>query len=192
MINNLVYSGVVDPGRDLHRAAARAVDRAPAHARRRPRAPPARPAPRRRRTARRPAPPRSRSSPSCSSAARRTSSPARSTSRSATSRRSSRSPRSSARRSPTSSTYRLCRALRRRDGPERTERAGGVVRDAGGGYHGGSASDVDSTRAHRRADEPATRWTSADRRAGRRMIDQAAAAADRAGRGHRPASGTSS
>lgn len=32
-------------------------------------------------------------------------------------------------------TWRLCRALARRPGPARTERAGGVVRDAGGGYH---------------------------------------------------------
>ena len=67
-----------------------------------------------RRTARRPARRRSRSSPCCSSAARRTSSPARSTSRSATSRRPAGRRRWSARRSPTSSTWRLCRALRRR------------------------------------------------------------------------------
>ena len=33
-------------------------------------------------------------------------------------------------------TYHLCAALRRREGPERTERAGIIVRDAGGGYHG--------------------------------------------------------
>jgi ubiquinol-cytochrome c reductase cytochrome b subunit len=32
-------------------------------------------------------------------------------------------------------TYRICQALRTRPGPDRTERAGGVVRDAGGGYH---------------------------------------------------------
>jgi ubiquinol-cytochrome c reductase cytochrome b subunit len=32
--------------------------------------------------------------------------------------------------------YHLCAALRRREGPERTERAGVVVRDPGGGYHG--------------------------------------------------------
>ena len=32
--------------------------------------------------------------------------------------------------------YQLCVALRRREGPERTERAGVVVRDSGGGYHG--------------------------------------------------------
>ncbi len=32
-------------------------------------------------------------------------------------------------------TYRICRALATRPGPDRTERAGGVVRDAGGGYH---------------------------------------------------------
>jgi ubiquinol-cytochrome c reductase cytochrome b subunit len=32
--------------------------------------------------------------------------------------------------------YHLCVALRRREGPERTERAGIIVRDAGGGYHG--------------------------------------------------------
>jgi ubiquinol-cytochrome c reductase cytochrome b subunit len=32
-------------------------------------------------------------------------------------------------------TLRLCRALVSRPGPERTERSGGVVRDAGGGYH---------------------------------------------------------
>lgn len=30
----------------------------------------------------------------------------------------------------------LCRELARRPGPERTERAGGIARDAGGGYHG--------------------------------------------------------
>ena len=40
--------------------------------------------------------------------------------------------------------YHLCVALRRREGPERTERAGVVVRDAGGGYHGvGEAHDSD-------------------------------------------------
>ncbi|MBA3289579.1 MAG: ubiquinol-cytochrome c reductase cytochrome b subunit, partial [Acidimicrobiia bacterium] len=33
-------------------------------------------------------------------------------------------------------TLQLCAVLRRREGPERTERAGVVVRDAGGGYHG--------------------------------------------------------
>jgi quinol---cytochrome-c reductase cytochrome b subunit len=33
-------------------------------------------------------------------------------------------------------TWRLCRALRRRPGPERTERAGAVARDPDGGYHG--------------------------------------------------------
>ena len=33
-------------------------------------------------------------------------------------------------------TLDLCRGLSRRAGPERTERAGGIVRDAGGGYHG--------------------------------------------------------
>ncbi len=33
-------------------------------------------------------------------------------------------------------TWHLCRALRRRPGPERTERAGAVARDAAGGYHG--------------------------------------------------------
>ena len=32
-------------------------------------------------------------------------------------------------------TWRLCRALVARPGPDRTERAGGIVRDAGGGYH---------------------------------------------------------
>jgi quinol---cytochrome-c reductase cytochrome b subunit len=32
-------------------------------------------------------------------------------------------------------TYYICRALATRPGPDRTERAGGVVRDAGGGYH---------------------------------------------------------
>jgi ubiquinol-cytochrome c reductase cytochrome b subunit len=32
-------------------------------------------------------------------------------------------------------TYRLCRALSARTGPERTERAGGIARDPGGGYH---------------------------------------------------------
>jgi ubiquinol-cytochrome c reductase cytochrome b subunit len=32
-------------------------------------------------------------------------------------------------------TWAICRALSSRPGPERTERAGGIVRDAGGGYH---------------------------------------------------------
>jgi ubiquinol-cytochrome c reductase cytochrome b subunit len=32
-------------------------------------------------------------------------------------------------------TYRICRALQTRPGPDRTERAGVIVRDAGGGYH---------------------------------------------------------
>jgi len=32
-------------------------------------------------------------------------------------------------------TYRLCRALAARSGPERTERAGAIARDADGGYH---------------------------------------------------------
>jgi ubiquinol-cytochrome c reductase cytochrome b subunit len=34
-----------------------------------------------------------------------------------------------------------CRALASRPAPERTERAGGVARDAGGGFHGASAED---------------------------------------------------
>jgi quinol---cytochrome-c reductase cytochrome b subunit len=32
-------------------------------------------------------------------------------------------------------TFRLCRALSARTGPDRTERAGGIARDPGGGYH---------------------------------------------------------
>jgi hypothetical protein len=32
-------------------------------------------------------------------------------------------------------TYRICRALQTRPGPDRTERAGVIMRDAGGGYH---------------------------------------------------------
>jgi ubiquinol-cytochrome c reductase cytochrome b subunit len=36
-------------------------------------------------------------------------------------------------------TFHLCRALRRRPGPERTERAGAVIRDTDGGYHGFAA-----------------------------------------------------
>ena len=40
---------------------------------------------------------------------------------------------------------RLCRSLARRGGPERTERAGGVVRDSSGGYH--SAPDADAVEA---------------------------------------------
>ena len=73
-------------------------------------------------------------------------------------------------------TWRLCRALRRRAGPERTERAGGVVRDAGGGYHG-----VDEpSRATSDGDEPAVDGRASDR------LRRAAAAAHRAGRRHRP------
>ncbi len=40
--------------------------------------------------------------------------------------------------------YQLCVALRRREGPERTERAGVVVRDSGGGYRGLGEASVDS------------------------------------------------
>ncbi len=40
--------------------------------------------------------------------------------------------------------YHLCVALGRRQGPERTERAGVVVRDAGGGYHGVGEVALDS------------------------------------------------
>ena len=68
--------------------------------------------------------------------------------------------------------YQLCVALRRREGPERTERAGVVVRDSGGGYRGLGEANVDSEGertdgvdgvgdALRRAP---------DRRAGRRMM----------------------
>ena len=38
-------------------------------------------------------------------------------------------------------TWHLCRTLARRPGPERTERAGAVTRDAAGGYHGVSADE---------------------------------------------------
>ena len=49
--------------------------------------------------------------------------------------------------------YQLCVALRRREGPERTERAGVVVRDSGGGYHGlGESTRGLRGGAHRRAD----------------------------------------
>ena len=136
MINNVVYSGVVDPRHHLHRRCSLVPWIERRFTKDDTRAPPPRPAARRRRTARPPAPRRSRSSPCCSSAGRRTSSPARSTSRSATSRRSCRSPPLVApadRR--TTSTWRLCQRAAVAPGPERTERAGGIVRDAGGGYH---------------------------------------------------------
>ena len=41
-------------------------------------------------------------------------------------------------------TLRLCRSLAARPGPERTERAGGVARDAGGGYHEAHEPEHDS------------------------------------------------
>ena len=39
----------------------------------------------------------------------------------------------------------LCRSLGRRGGPERTERAGSVVRDASGGYHGAHEEEEEAT-----------------------------------------------
>jgi len=41
-------------------------------------------------------------------------------------------------------TYHVCRVLGRREGPERTERAGIVVRDSGGGYHGVGETELDA------------------------------------------------
>jgi ubiquinol-cytochrome c reductase cytochrome b subunit len=38
-------------------------------------------------------------------------------------------------------TLATCRALATRPAPERTERAGGVARDAGGGYHGSALEE---------------------------------------------------
>ena len=40
-------------------------------------------------------------------------------------------------------TLRLCRTLAGRPAPERTERAGLVVRDSSGGYHGGHEDEVE-------------------------------------------------
>ena len=42
-------------------------------------------------------------------------------------------------------TWRVCRALMTRAGPDRTERSGGIVRDAGGGYH--EADEVEAERS---------------------------------------------
>jgi ubiquinol-cytochrome c reductase cytochrome b subunit len=50
-------------------------------------------------------------------------------------------------------TWRLCRALATRPGPDRTERAGGVVRDAGGGYH--EADEAEAEESIEEAAEPA-------------------------------------
>jgi ubiquinol-cytochrome c reductase cytochrome b subunit len=41
-------------------------------------------------------------------------------------------------------TLATCRALAARPAPERTERAGGVARDAGGGYHGSALEERDT------------------------------------------------
>jgi quinol---cytochrome-c reductase cytochrome b subunit len=50
-------------------------------------------------------------------------------------------------------TFRLCRTLAARPAPERTERIGVVVRDAGGGYHAGHEDDDTE---HEHSDEHAT------------------------------------
>ena len=50
-------------------------------------------------------------------------------------------------------TWRLCVALSTRPGPDRTERAGGVVRDAGGGYH--EADEEEAEESLEVAAEPA-------------------------------------
>jgi quinol-cytochrome oxidoreductase complex cytochrome b subunit len=48
-------------------------------------------------------------------------------------------------------TWRICRALVSRPGPDRTERAGGIVRDAGGGYH--EADEAEAEASEQASDE---------------------------------------
>jgi ubiquinol-cytochrome c reductase cytochrome b subunit len=44
-------------------------------------------------------------------------------------------------------TYRICRALQTRPGPDRTERAGVIMRDAGGGYHEATEREEEAAEA---------------------------------------------
>jgi hypothetical protein len=44
-------------------------------------------------------------------------------------------------------TWRVCRQLTRRPGPERTERAGVIERSADGGYHGAPAEQPEEPAA---------------------------------------------
>ena len=53
--------------------------------------------------------------------------------------------------------WRLCRALAAAAGPERTERAGGVVRDAGGGYHAADDEEPSETSSAEPAEAPVGR-----------------------------------
>ena len=44
-------------------------------------------------------------------------------------------------------TYRICRALQTRPGPDRTERAGVILRDAGGGYREATEHEEEAAEA---------------------------------------------
>ena len=134
MINNLVFSAMLVPGVIFTGLLGVPWIERPLHEGRR-RAPPPRPAPRRARTAPPPAPAPSFVAVLFLGGSQDIIAGTLQHRRSATSPRACRCRASSPRRSCTSRRTGICRALPTRPGPDRTERAGGIVRDAGGGYH---------------------------------------------------------